>query len=299
MTTKLDPRSGAKVPAWQLAEGDSTESLAIEVAAEARVDPRVVARAAELYSVLCAAREGGRSREAEFESSPDEFSPDFVAVSAATTVGGGTSAVDASITPRAEEGADIVAGLPSSGREQESSPSDSSPSSSISAPPLFSLEDAAAVLSSAAAAVLMKQQHSFSSLSSSLSFQAPPLAASLVRAGWSPPPAVVGCSCVYVVRRSDGFFYCGESDDLVARLASHRSRPPVAGGNALEACFVIVEHKQGGKSAARAIEAASIRRMVREGLPLLSEADGVHRSGLVGVEGEAASASASSSAAAA
>lgn len=33
-------------------------------------------------------------------------------------------------------------------------------------------------------------------------------------AGKVPPPSTAGCSCVYVVRRSDGYFYCGESDDI-------------------------------------------------------------------------------------
>ncbi len=36
----------------------------------------------------------------------------------------------------------------------------------------------------------------------------------MVRAGQVPPPATVGHSCVYVVRRLDGAFYCGETDDL-------------------------------------------------------------------------------------
>jgi len=36
----------------------------------------------------------------------------------------------------------------------------------------------------------------------------------VVRAGQVPPPATVGHSCVYVVRRLDGAFYCGETDDL-------------------------------------------------------------------------------------
>ena len=38
-----------------------------------------------------------------------------------------------------------------------------------------------------------------------------------------PPPSTVGCSCVYVVRREDGFFYCGESDDIKGAF----STPPV------------------------------------------------------------------------
>ena len=55
---------------------------------------------------------------------------------------------------------------------------------------------------------------------------------------------------------------------------------------------MVVEARQGGKSAARAIEAASIRSMVKAGLPLLSEADGVRRSGLVVGGGAAAAAAA-------
>ena len=29
-----------------------------------------------------------------------------------------------------------------------------------------------------------------------------------------PPPATVGESCVYVVRRADGWLYCGETDNI-------------------------------------------------------------------------------------
>ena len=296
MTTKGDPRSGTKVPAWRLAEGDSTESLAIEVAAEARVDPGVVARAAELYAALCEKKKKKEEEEEERtrrrrRRSEDDLSSSSMSSNVDTAIGV-ISSVDASIAPRAEQNVVL-------------SNHSASSSTSLSTPPLFSLEDAAAVLSSAAAAVLqqalsLSPSSSSSSSSPSLQtssphpslFHAPSPAASLVRAGWAPPPAVVARSCVYVVRRADGYFYCGESDDLMARLTAHRSRPPVAGGASLEACFLIVGSGQGGKTAARAIEAASIRSMVRAGLPLLSEADGVHRSGLVAEEGESTSAAA-------
>ena len=39
-------------------------------------------------------------------------------------------------------------------------------------------------------------------------------AVQVLKAGKVPPPSTTGCSCVYVVRRSDGYFYCGESDDI-------------------------------------------------------------------------------------
>lgn len=170
------------------------------------------------------------------------------------------------------------------------------------------------MLSSAAAAVLRSRASSSSSssplLKNSNSFSPPilpfptppPPAASLVRKGWSPPPAVVGRSCVYVVRRSDGYFYCGESDDLPARLAAHAARLLRGAGGfdaaddsnktnysqprrSIEACYVTVGFGEGGKTAARAIEAAAIRAMRGAGLPLLSDADARHRSWLVEEEG--------------
>ena len=38
--------------------------------------------------------------------------------------------------------------------------------------------------------------------------------AQLLGPGMAPPPSTVNCSCVYIVRRNDGFFYVGESDDI-------------------------------------------------------------------------------------
>ena len=43
--------NGGREPAWAVAPGDSTESLALHVATAARVPMGVVARAAELYEV--------------------------------------------------------------------------------------------------------------------------------------------------------------------------------------------------------------------------------------------------------
>lgn len=41
--------------------------------------------------------------------------------------------------------------------------------------------------------------------------------------GKVPPPSTVGCSCVYVLRRTDGFFYCGESDDIKGSRLSQKA----------------------------------------------------------------------------
>lgn len=45
----------------------------------------------------------------------------------------------------------------------------------------------------------------------------------VVAAGTRPPPSCSARSCVYVVRRPDGMFYCGQSDDLPSKRLSKRS----------------------------------------------------------------------------
>lgn len=48
--------------------------------------------------------------------------------------------------------------------------------------------------------------------------------AQVVLAGTKPPPSIASRSCVYVIKRCDGMFYCGQSDNL----ASEGSTPSVA-----------------------------------------------------------------------
>ena len=50
------------------------------------------------------------------------------------------------------------------------------------------------------------------------------LETSIVRGGQVPPPSTVGCSCVYIVRRSDGWFYCGETDNIAGMLWQQHSQ---------------------------------------------------------------------------
>ena len=38
----------------------------------------------------------------------------------------------------------------------------------------------------------------------------------------APGPATVGSSCVYVLRRPDGFFYAGSTEALYDRIRAHR-----------------------------------------------------------------------------
>ena len=100
------------------------------------------------------------------------------------------------------------------------------------------------------------------------------------------PSAASGAwTCVYVLRRADGWAYCGETDDLARRLETHRAtarrgnygkggekkNKPV--GCKIECVFVTVPKTSGGKSAARLLESRVIRRLARLDAPLLSGRD--------------------------
>ena len=92
-------------------------------------------------------------------------------------------------------------------------------------------------------------------------------------------------TCVYVLRRADGWAYCGETDDLARRLETHRAAArresggrerakdaPSRGGE-IECVFVNVPKTSGGKSAARLLESRVIRRLAMLDAPLLSGRD--------------------------
>ena len=81
----------------------------------------------------------------------------------------------------------------------------------------------------------------------------------VVRGGEVPPPSTVGCSCVYILRRGDGRFYCGQTDELKGRLNRHRKTGKVRGGGRLEAVYLVVPCKGQGQSTARAVEAQMIQ----------------------------------------
>ena len=102
-----------------------------------------------------------------------------------------------------------------------------------------------------------------------------PSTAGVIGADDVPPAAARAWTCVYVLRRSDGWAYCGETDDLAGRLAAHRARARRGGAKCdVECAFVSVPREAGGKSAARALETRVIERLRREGTPLLSGSDG-------------------------
>ena len=97
--------------------------------------------------------------------------------------------------------------------------------------------------------------------------------AGIVHAQDVPPPAARAWSCVYVLRRGDGWAYCGESDDLSGRLAAHRANAAREGSSDVECTFITVPREGGGKSRARALESRVIRKLRAEGIPLLSGSD--------------------------
>jgi hypothetical protein len=114
-----------------------------------------------------------------------------------------------------------------------------------------------------------------------------------VPVGTIPPPRTIGTSCVYIGRRSDGWYYVGSSDSLQDRIKTHRqrgSKSRIADPKA-EFAYVIVFNGGGGggddanehgsrggsgvagASAAKSVEAEVIRAMQAAGFPLLSESD--------------------------
>ena len=88
----------------------------------------------------------------------------------------------------------------------------------------------------------------------------------IIRAGEVPPPSTVGSSCVYILRRVDGRFYCGETDSLKDRLNTHRRKK---GWSRTEAAYMVLPSGAQGKSSAIALEAQTIQVWVLGSLHLL------------------------------
>ena len=100
--------------------------------------------------------------------------------------------------------------------------------------------------------------------------------------GWTPPPFLEGASCVYLLSVSGDSgeaYYVGETDSFSRRLRTHRSRRKGDEWADIDAYVVPVP---GGKSTARGVEAALIRKLVKEGFKLVSVTDGQRRAGRSG-----------------
>ena len=250
---------GVREPAWKVVAGSSTESLALEVAAGAGVPEAVVTRAAELFEMVVGV--GARAT--------PPVPAWAVAASAATPppptpapAGGAlarTAVVAAGCVFEADAADQAPAWCPSASPPPPFAPPSAPP------PPPAALLTAASLLASTAEALLGDRPTPI-----------------FIPPHCDPPANVAAAvSCVYVLCRPDGWCYCGETDALADRLRAHRTAPPVRGGPAMSCVYVRVP---GGKTAARAVEAAVIRELVRGGVGMLSVVDGVSGRGVgVGV----------------
>ena len=235
------PGVGGAAPTWRLKRGWCDESLAFEVAAGAGMPRDVLGRAAELLPLVDGA----------------------LAQRAAAAASGVAAGMGPPAAPAAPPALLPLPPLPD--------PSSAPPAPPPPPPlhlPTSTIDDGAALLAAAARDALLSPAG------------ADPPSVVVVRRGMAPPPAhASSLPVVYVVRWHDGWFYCGETERLSARLQEHRAR---RAGGWLEAAYVPVAAAGaggdggggGGKGVARALEALAIRRMADEGLPLWSDRDG-------------------------
>ncbi|KFM25783.1 DNA mismatch repair protein MutS [Auxenochlorella protothecoides] len=256
--------SGARRPTLRMVPGSSTESLALEVARAQRLPARVLERAAALYAdvqALHAAPEGGRGRLDDDDDEAAGRSGDAavaagrgIATDLTETRGLEPASAPATLKLRSlAEAGELLAQTASRVLEQLGAPGAASAGRSP-APAIDALSPPESPGPTPAPALS-------------------PLA--VVRAGQTPPPRTVGLSCVYVVRRTDGWFYVGSTDSIKERLATHRRR---SGASRVrdpqaEAVYMTVTGGEGAGSSARAIEAATIHALRTADFPLLSSAD--------------------------
>ncbi len=104
--------------------------------------------------------------------------------------------------------------------------------------------------------------------------------------GWGCPPAFEGRACVYVLEvpgeerggndqaKKAVHYYVGETEALAQRIEFHRGRSENALGWKL--LTAVVCPVDGGKSEARRVESYMIKKLVGNGLKLISTADGAH-----------------------
>lgn len=86
---------------------------------------------------------------------------------------------------------------------------------------------------------------------------------------WTCPPALEGCSCVYILELDNNRFYVGETDSLRKRLLQHRSK-----GGEWKSCTAVAIGISDGKSQARLVESLLIRKLAQAGFIMESTSDG-------------------------
>mmetsp|Transcript_16796 Transcript_16796/g.41242 ORF Transcript_16796/g.41242 Transcript_16796/m.41242 type:complete len:426 (+) Transcript_16796:1154-2431(+) len=256
-------------PTWRMVPGECRESLALQTAVDMGVSHEVVRRSTELLKVLKAP---GPTPPGAPGSSTTGPSGTRGGVAASGAKWGPASYANANahalpemtlntFTNGGNGGGGIGGGGIGGGSVGKSSP----------APPL---EDLLKILDETA-----RRIPAFAGASRGG-------ALGMVR-GWEVfPPGAAGWTCVYVLRRSDGWVYCGETDNIAGRLEAHRAAAvrdagttTAGGGNnnnnniEVEVAYLEVPREAGGRSAARALETRVIERLQAQRVPLLSGYD--------------------------
>lgn len=96
-----------------------------------------------------------------------------------------------------------------------------------------------------------------------------------VEANRVPGPHTSGVSCVYVLQTPEGWYYVGETEDLPSRVEAHRHCDTKRDSRVLYVKVSTADGiSAGGRSVARSLEAALIKRMATEGYAMLSLHDG-------------------------
>ena len=249
METVRDATSRRLDPTWRVVPGECRESLAFQTARDMGVPERVVRRSEELLArSLLSQSEKESAKVGSAGGARPTFSEGGLPAAGFEEGYRGTERAALSGPRRVSRGTD---------RNQNQNPSDA-----------WTLDALRGVLAETAADALGS-----SSFDPSTSF-------GVIGAGESPPASAGAWTCVYVLKRADGWAYCGETDDLAGRLSAHRRSAARDGRRAgttttaaVECAFFRVPREAGGKSAARAVEQRVIERLKHAGAPLLSDAD--------------------------
>ncbi|KAI3431602.1 hypothetical protein D9Q98_004652 [Chlorella vulgaris] len=250
-------------PTWRIVEGVSTESLALDVARRCRMPANVTDRAEQLYEQLVPMAASSSQDSGGSSSGSDS---DSVATLAAQQAEGelaaaGEARLEAGLAPRgraARSGGRGRAALGSSSSSAASSPwTLAAAADSLQQVARDALANCAAETSGGTG---QQVQHDVQ----------------YVRQGQAPAPSVVGESCTYVLRRSDGHFYAGSTDSLYDRIRAHRQRTG-KGGPGMELVFVSLGRSQGAAGLVKAVESGIIRELQRRGFPMLSATDARRR----------------------
>ncbi|EFN52896.1 hypothetical protein CHLNCDRAFT_138439 [Chlorella variabilis] len=223
-------------PTWRIVPGISTVSLALDVARRCRLPRRTLDRAGQLYGQL-----DPMVARPEVSASPAGAEAQQPVDAAAAGAGGSSP-----LRGRAARMAKPRASRSGAGN---GSSADSSP---------WTLAAAASTLQQVAQESLAKCTAEASSEGAGQEAAQQLQVAQYVLRGQAPAPSTVGTSCVYVLRRPDGFFY----------RTGH-------GGPNMDLVYCVLG--PGAAGLAKAVESCVIRELQRRGFPMRSATDARRR----------------------